>query len=142
MASRTEAQKYIDKLAAARGFVLDFHKVMAEHDYEVLVATDDLTRATVLKERRLDMRTKELLFIVALVLTRGDRGDLAAHIRSALAMGLTAQDVLEAMEIVIPLAGVVLFKEGFEVWREVTGATGLEPSDGAARPAAAAGRPA
>lgn len=136
MASRTEAQKYIDKLAEARGFVLDFHKVMAAHDYDVLVATDDLTRATVLRERRLDMRTKELLFIVSLVLIGGDRNDVATHIRSALAMGLTAQDVLEAMEIVIPLAGVVRFKEGFEVWREVTGATGLEPT-GAARPVAA-----
>jgi 4-carboxymuconolactone decarboxylase len=127
----TEAQEYIDTIASKRGFVLDFHKVMAKHDYEVLLATDGLTRTAVLQERRLDMRTKELLFILCLVVIRGDRADLAAHIRSALAIGLTPQEILEAMEIVIPLAGVVLFKEGFEVWREVTGATGLEPSNGA-----------
>lgn len=133
-----EPQEYIDKLAAARGFVLDFHKVMAAHDYETLVATDDLTRATILRDRRLDRPTKELLFIVSLVLLRGDRDDLAAHIRGALAAGLTPRDVLEAMEIVIPLAGVVLFKEGFEVWREVTAATALEPS----APATAAATPA
>jgi 4-carboxymuconolactone decarboxylase len=125
---QTEAQEYIDKMARARGFVLDFHKVMAKHDYDVLRATDNLTRAAILHERLLDMRTKELLFIVSLVLTRGDRNDLATHIRSGLAIGLTPQEMLEAMEIVIPLAGVVLFKEGFEVWREVTEATGLEPT--------------
>ncbi|MDR7301970.1 carboxymuconolactone decarboxylase family protein [Haloactinomyces albus] len=122
------AQEYIDKIAQGRGFVLDFHKVMAKHDYDVLVATDDLVRGTVLADRELDKNTKELLFILCLVAVRGSRDDLETHIRIALGMGITSQEILEALEILIPLAGVALFKEGFEVWREVTGAEGLEPS--------------
>lgn len=122
-----EAQEYIDKIARDRGFVLDFHKVMAKHDYGALVATDDLVRATFLSERKLDKRTKELLFILCLVAVRGDKNDLATHIRIAQEMGITPQEILEAIEVVLPVAGVVLFKEGFEVWCEVTGAEGLEP---------------
>jgi len=123
-----DAQEYIDKIAQGRGFVLDFHKVMAKHDFDVLTATDALTRAAVLSERSLDMRTKELLFIVSLVAVRGDRNDTIAHMRGALRIGVTPQEILEALEILLPLAGVVLFKEGWEIWREVTEADGIEPS--------------
>lgn len=126
-----QAQEYIDKIARGRGFVLDFHKVMAKQDFDVLVATDEMVRATVLNQRELDMATKELLFIVTLVAVRGDADDLRTHVRMALDMGCSAQQILEALEILIPLAGVSMFKEGFEIWREVTGATGLEPSEAA-----------
>jgi 4-carboxymuconolactone decarboxylase len=136
-----DAQEYIDKIAQGRGFVLDFHKVMAKHDYDTLVATDNLTRTAILSERSLDMRTKELLFIVSLVAVRGDRADTIAHMRNALRIGVTPQEILEALEILLPLAGVVLFKEGFEIWQEVTEADGIEPSvDGAAAPGPAASR--
>jgi 4-carboxymuconolactone decarboxylase len=123
-----DAQEYIDKIASGRGFVLDFHKVMAKHDFDTLVATDNLTRTAILSERNLSMREKELLFIVSLVALRGDRNDTIAHMRNALRIGVTPQEILEALEILLPLAGVVLFKEGFEIWREVTEADGIEPS--------------
>jgi 4-carboxymuconolactone decarboxylase len=32
------------------------------------------------------------------------------------------------MEMSIPEAGIVAFQAGFEAWREVTGAEGIEPS--------------
>jgi 4-carboxymuconolactone decarboxylase len=55
---------------------------MAKHDYDVLVATDTLTRTAVLSERSLDLRTKELLFIISLVALDGDESDLEQHIRT------------------------------------------------------------
>lgn len=123
-----EAQEYIDQIAGKRGAVTQFHRVMAQHDFPVLTATDGLTRAAVLEERSLERPTKQLVFIVALAALHGDREDLAHHIKLALTMGLTAQQVLEALEILIPLGGVVLYKEAFSVWCEATDAKGLEPS--------------
>lgn len=123
-----DAQDYVDKIAQRRGSVLEFHKVMAQHDIDVLVAIDNLTRAAMLSERDLDAKTRELLVIVALAALRGDRADLAGHIRIAGALGLSPQAILQALEILVPLGGVVLFKEAMDVWREVTGATGLEPT--------------
>jgi 4-carboxymuconolactone decarboxylase len=128
MATEEEKQAYVDEMAQKRGYVLDYHKVMAEQDFEVLQAANGLVNAAYLKERRLDRKTKELLFIVSLTVMRASKSHIQSHIRVALDLGLSKEEVLEAIEITLPEAGVVVFQEGFEAWREVTGAEGIEPS--------------
>jgi 4-carboxymuconolactone decarboxylase len=128
MATEAEKQAYVDEMAQKRGYVLDYHKVMAEQDFEVLQAANGLIEAAYLKERRLDRKTKELLFIVSLTVMRASKGHIQSHIRVALDLGLSREEVLEAIEITLPEAGVVVFQEGFEAWREVTGAEGIEPT--------------
>jgi 4-carboxymuconolactone decarboxylase len=128
MATEAEKQAYVDEMAEKRGYVLDYHKVMAEQDFEVLQAANGLIEAAYLKERRLDRKTKELLFIVSLTVMRASKKHIQSHIRVALDLGLSKEEVLEAIEITLPEAGVVVFQEGFEAWREVTGAEGIEPT--------------
>ena len=128
MATEAEKQAYVDEMAQKRGYVLDYHKVMAEQDFEVLQAANGLVNAAYLKERRLDRKTKELLFIISLTVMRASKGHIQSHIRVALDLGLSKEEILEAIEITLPEAGVVVFQEGFEAWREVTGAEGIEPS--------------
>jgi 4-carboxymuconolactone decarboxylase len=128
MATEEEKQAYVDEMAQKRGYVLDYHKVMAEQDFEVLQAANGLVNAAYLKERRLDRKTKELLFIISLTVMRASKGHIQSHIRVALDLGLSKEEILEAIEITLPEAGVVVFQEGFEAWREVTGAEGIEPS--------------
>jgi 4-carboxymuconolactone decarboxylase len=70
VATWEEKQAYVDGMARERGYVLDFHKVMAEHDFDALQATNNLVEAAYLKERRLDRKTKELIFIVSLTVMR------------------------------------------------------------------------
>ena len=128
MATEAEKQAYVDEMAQNRGYVLDYHKVMAEQDFEVLQAANGLVNAAYLKERRLDRKTKELLFIISLTVMRASKGHIQSHIRVALDLGLSKEEILEAIEITLPEAGVVVFQEGFEAWREVTGAEGIEPT--------------
>jgi 4-carboxymuconolactone decarboxylase len=128
MATQEEKQAYIDEMAKKRGYVLDYHKVMTEQDFEVLQAANGLIEAAYLKERGLDRKTKELLFIVSLTVMRASKGHIQSHIRVALDLGLSKEEILEAIEITLPEAGVVVFQEGFEAWREVTGAEGIEPT--------------
>ncbi|HEV8045770.1 MAG TPA: carboxymuconolactone decarboxylase family protein [Rubrobacter sp.] len=128
MANREEKQAYIDEMAKKRGYVLDYHKVMTEHDFEVLQATNNLVSAAYLEERRLDRKTKELIFIVSLTVLRASKGHIQSHIRVALDLGVSKEEILEAIEITLPEAGVVVFQEGFDAWREVVGAEGIEPS--------------
>lgn len=123
-------QEYVDDMVRRRGYVLDYHRVMAAQDFPVLRAADGLVHAAYLDERTLDRRTKELLFVLSLTVLRADRQHIATHIRAALAVGATAQEVLEAIEIALPEAGVVAFQHGFDVWREVVGAEGIDPSPG------------
>ena len=128
MATQDEKQAYVDDMVRSRGYVLDYHKVMAEHDFDVLQATNGLVQAAYLDQRTLDRRTKELIFIVSLTVMRAGQGHISSHIRVALDLGVTPREILEAIEIALPEAGVVAFQVGFDAWREVVGATGLEPS--------------
>lgn len=130
MATQEEKQQYIDEMAKKPGSVLDYHKVMTAQDYEVLQATNGLVDAAYLKERRLDRKTKELLFILSLTVMRASKGHITSHIRVALDLGLSKEEILEAIEIALPEAGIVAFQAGFDAWREVTGAEGMEPSVG------------
>jgi 4-carboxymuconolactone decarboxylase len=122
------SQDYIDQMARDRGYVLDYHKVMAAHDFEVLKATNNLVSAAYLNQRTLDRRTKELLFILSLTVLRAPEAQIASHISVALDSGVSAQEILEAIEIALPEAGVVAFQHGFAVWKAVTKATGIEPT--------------
>jgi 4-carboxymuconolactone decarboxylase len=128
MATQEEKQAYVDEMVRKRGYVLDYHKIMAAQDYEVLQAANGLVEAAYLKERKLDRKTKELIFIVSLTVMRASKRHIQSHIRVALDLGLSKEEILEAIEIALPEAGVVAFQEGFEAWREVTGAEGIEPS--------------
>lgn len=128
MATQEEKQAYIDDMARKRGYVLDYHKVMAQQDYDVLQAANGLVHAAYLAERTLDRRTKELLFILSLTVMRASKGHITSHIRVALDLGVSPQEILEAIEIALPEAGVVAFQVGFEAWCEVVGAEGIEPS--------------
>lgn len=127
-ADRAEAQAYIDDMAAKRGYVLDYHKVMALQDFPVLQAANHMVSAAYLDQRSLDRRTKELIFIVSLTVMRASKGHIQSHIRVALDLGLSPREILEAIEIALPEAGIVAFQTGFEAWREVVDAEGLEPS--------------
>jgi 4-carboxymuconolactone decarboxylase len=128
MATDEEKQAYIDEMVRSRGYVLDYHKVMARNDYDVLQATNGLVNAAYLEQRTLDRRTKELIFIVSLTVMRASKGHIQSHIRVALDLGVSAQEILEAIEIALPEAGIVAFQTGFDAWREVVGAEGIEPS--------------
>lgn len=121
-------QDYINNMARQRGYVLDYHKVMAKQDFDVLQATNGLVSAAYLNQRTLDRKTKELIFIVSLTVMRASKGHIQSHIRVALDLGLTPQEILEAIEISLPEAGIVAFQTGFEAWREVVDADGIEPT--------------
>jgi 4-carboxymuconolactone decarboxylase len=124
----SEAQEYVNQMARARGYVLPYHKLMANADLEVLKAANGLVSAAYTKQRKLDKATKELIFITSLTVLKASHGHIAGHIRVALDLGVSAEEILEAIEIALPEAGVVAFQHGFEVWADVVGAEGIEPT--------------
>lgn len=122
-----EAQEYVNDMARKRGYVLEYHKKMAKADFAVLKAANNLVSAAYLDQRRLDPKVKELLFILSLTVMRASKGHIQSHISVGLKLGLMPEEILEAIEIALPEAGVVAFQAGFEAWAEVVGAEGLEP---------------
>ena len=126
--TKVTAQEYIDEMARSRGYVLDYHKLMAKQDFAVLEAANELVGAAYLSQRTLDRRTKELIFIVSLTVMRAAKGHIQSHIRVALDLGVSPVEILEAIEIALPEAGIVAFQVGFQAWAEVVNAEGIEPT--------------
>lgn len=122
-----DAQAYIDDMAATRGYVLDYHKQMAAADFPVLQAANQMVSAAYLDQRTLDRRTKELIFVTSLTVMRAAKGHIQSHIRVALDLGVSSREILEAIEIALPEAGIVAFQAGFAAWAEVVGVEGIEP---------------
>lgn len=120
-------QEYIDDMVAKRGYVLDYHKIMAKQDFDVLAAANELVARTYLSERTLDRATKELIFITSLTVMRASKGHIQSHISVALDLGVDPRQILEAIEIALPEAGIVAFQTGFSAWAEIVGASGIEP---------------
>jgi 4-carboxymuconolactone decarboxylase len=106
----------------------DYHQVMTAADLDVLVASDQLLEAVYRKPRLLDRRTKELLFILSLTVMRAPKEHIRSHIQAALDLGVQPSEVLQAIEIALPEAGVVAFQWGVEAWAEVVEPPLLEPS--------------
>ncbi|MET7994565.1 carboxymuconolactone decarboxylase family protein [Amycolatopsis sp. NPDC005232] len=128
MSEQDEALEYVNDMARTRGYVLPYHKLMAKADLDVLKAANGLISAAYTDGRRLSQVTKELIFITTLTVMRASPGHIASHIRVALDLGVSPEEILEAIEITLPEAGVVTFQHGFSVWADVVGAEGVEPT--------------
>ena len=128
MTERDERQEYLNELVEKRGYSLDYHKVLAEQDFDALKAFNSLIETVYLNERLLDRKTKELLFVLSLTVMRSEKAHIKSHIQAALTAGATEGEILEALELAPTEAGIVAFQHGFDAWKEVTGATGIEPT--------------
>jgi 4-carboxymuconolactone decarboxylase len=119
MATDEEKQAFLAELEAKRGYVFPFHRVLVEHDLEVMRGLEKVNESAYFAQRALSPREKELIFIVSLVVTRASPGHIESHIRKARRVGVPDRDILEAIEIALPEAGVVAFQHGVESWQRV-----------------------
>jgi 4-carboxymuconolactone decarboxylase len=123
-----EKRAYLDKLVADRGYVLDYHKVLVKHDFDAMVRINQLLETVYLRDRLLDRRTKELLSIFGLIQGRAARGQIQSHMKVAVDLGVTPGELLELVELVLPMAGFATFQVGFSAWCDFFNADGLEPT--------------
>jgi alkylhydroperoxidase/carboxymuconolactone decarboxylase family protein YurZ len=117
MTAEDEGGGLLDSVRAARGYVLPLHSVLAEADPAVLEAYEGMMRALYHADRRLDAATKELVYVCVLVALGAAEEHVRAHMERAQREGASAEDVLEALELLVPAAGVARASAGFDVWR-------------------------
>lgn len=123
-----EAQAYLDGMVRERGYVLDFHKTLAAEDLPFLRAYNRLIEAAYVENDVLDAKTKELLYTVVLTALGAQPSHIKAHVELAARAGATKEEVLGALKVLLPPAGVPRFMLGFQVWQEVFQPRKLEPS--------------
>lgn len=116
-----EAQAFLEEMVRKRGYVHDFHRLLAEHDLEFLQAYEALLDAAYLRSRRLPRLTKEFCLVAVHAALGSSRELLRNHMAAAATDGATSGDILELLELSLPSAGVAKFTEAVDVWREVFG---------------------
>lgn len=115
-----EGRDYLRQMEEQRGYLLDFHRILAAEDLDFLKRYDALLQATYLDETtRNDARTKELILTAVLIAVRSPANHIETHMRIAKRLGVTRKEMLELLELCLPPTGVPAFMEGFAVWREV-----------------------
>ncbi len=117
-----DSEKLLEEIRSNRGYTIPLHEVLAKEDPEVLSAYDNMLQNTYLKDRRLDGKTKELIYVGVLVSLGSEEGHIRAHMEKAVRHGATKHDVLEAIELTIAAAGVPRASIGFGIWQRTFGA--------------------
>jgi len=122
VAPRTrDAATLLAEMERKRGYVLDLHRTLATRDPEFLAIYENFLEGTFLRERRLDRRTKELVYVGVLMALSTPIDHLVAHMRAAVAHGATEQDVLEVLEQALAPCGVARFIEGMAAFDRAFG---------------------
>jgi 4-carboxymuconolactone decarboxylase len=121
-----DGQAILDEIAAKRGYTLDMHRTLADADPDFLRSYEDLLDASYLRQRSLDRRVKELIYVAVLTALSAPRQQVVAHMNAALAAGAAPGELLEVLEQILPPVGVPRFIEGLDAWSETV-------SDGVAK---------
>lgn len=115
-----ERRAYLQRMEEERGYILDFHKILAEEDFEFLKSYNALLQAAYLSpDTHTETKTKELILIAILVAVRSPSDHIKTHMHVAKGLGATKKEILEVLEMCLPPAGLPAFMQGFAAWREV-----------------------
>jgi alkylhydroperoxidase/carboxymuconolactone decarboxylase family protein YurZ len=101
--SARDVEELLDRVRTVPGYVYPFHTYLADHDFTWLQAFQswyEQLRA----ERWLPLKYKELLFVTAACLGLHETG-MRTHMRKALELGATSDEILETIEVAAHTGG-------------------------------------
>ena len=113
-----DKQAYLREMAQIRGFILDHHKVLLAEDEPFLRGLNEFVVVSQTRQRRLERKTKEFAMIAALTALGTAKNHIKAHIEVAKQEGATKEDILELLEVLVPMCGMPRFMLGYEAWKE------------------------
>lgn len=104
-------QKLIKKMEKERGYVYPTWLYMVDKDVDFMEAYDNLYERVLTDGKALPAKTRELIAI-ALLAFRGQENAVYLHIKRALRLGATKQEIIEAIETTVIPGGAITFQLG------------------------------
>jgi 4-carboxymuconolactone decarboxylase len=114
----SDAQQLLAEIEARRGYIHDYHRVLANEDPEFLRSYEEFLSAAYTDQRTLSRREKELVFIGVLTALGAEQSHISAHVRVARELGVTEREILETLELCLPPCGVPRFMSAFRAWQQ------------------------
>jgi 4-carboxymuconolactone decarboxylase len=122
-----ERKAYLGEMAATRGYVLDYHKILVAEDLPFMKAVNNALAVSYTDQRHLDRKTKELISVALHAALASGKNHIKAHVEVAKRCGATKEEVLEVLELLALPCGLPKFMAGFEAWAEVFPVQRVEP---------------
>jgi 4-carboxymuconolactone decarboxylase len=92
---------------------------MAKYDLDFAKNYNALLDAAYMKERLLDARTKEFIITTAIIVAGSSEEHIVTHMKVLKRLGVTAEEALQFIEIILPPAGVPKFMNAVVCWKKV-----------------------
>jgi alkylhydroperoxidase/carboxymuconolactone decarboxylase family protein YurZ len=108
----------IAAVGAKRGYLLPYHRMLAEHDPALLSAYDAFYQQLTLTQKVLPPREKEIVWIALLAAAREGVGSL--HLKRGVAAGLTLEEIGAAVALSAASESFAAFAFAAEHWSEWT----------------------
>lgn len=123
-AKATRTRELLERIRAKRGYLLPFHRLLAEHAPDTLERYDALYSQIWFETNVLDARVKELV-AVGIHTAILEREGLEIHMKRAVKAGATEAEIAEAMTLAGIPAGMYAVLVGSQVWDLVTSEKGF-----------------
>lgn len=124
---KARSEALVARIRATRGYLLPFHRLLAEHAPDTLERYDEFYRQVWFERNVLDARTKELI-AVGIHTAILEREGLEIHMRRAIEAGASEAEIVEAMTLAGIPAGMYTLLVGSQVWERVAAAPRRSPA--------------
>ena len=128
MPTDREKLDYLNEIVRTRGYAHGSHRLLANHDLDVLKAVNGITLANYIPARHLSEADKELVLVAAFTAIRSQPAIIRAHIQKAAKAGAGLRQSLAAIELTLLEAGRSALDAGLDAWNEVASAAASSPA--------------
>jgi len=113
-----EVKELIKKIKKERDRFLNFYRLLLKTDPEMMKRWDDLYSAEKFKERFLSAREKEFVDLALSAALKWGIG-LQVHLKKAVKMGITEQEIMEVFSLTAMTAGIPCMMFASDVYAEL-----------------------
>lgn len=116
-----EKRAYLTEFIKRRGYAHRSHRLLVNHDLDLLRSMNAPPTATYVRDRTLTLAEKELILVPAFACLRAPAYIIRVHVDKAVKNGMPLRALLEAVEILAIEAGRTIFADAMQVLAEAAG---------------------
>ena len=114
-----QAEQLIARMQAARGYIYPEWELAARTDPDFTAAYNRLYELALGEGRHVSAKVREFVAIALLAFRGADREGLVAHMRRAIRLGATKEELFEVLEATLVPGGAPTFHRGLSALLEV-----------------------
>ena len=115
----TQAEQLITRMQAARGYIYPEWELAARLDPDFTEAYNRIYELALGEGRHVPAKVREFVAIALLAFRGADRESLVAHMRRAMRLGATRDELFEVLEATLVPGGAPTFHRGLSALLEV-----------------------